>query len=286
MRPYGKLGGMANRTPLIQTDELAAALASDVPPLVLDVRWSLAAGADPRAYAAGHIPGAVFVDLDDAFSAPPGPEGRHPLPDAATFQQAMRAAGVTENRPVITYDAGDHMPAARAWWTLRYYGHPDVRVLDGGYRAWTESGLTADTVPATPPPGTFTATPGGMPLLDAPAAARLARTGILLDARAPERYRGETEPIDPVAGHIPGAVNAPTTSDTTESGHFRPAADLSAHYATLGVTPATQVGTYCGSGISAARQLLALTTAGIPAALYVGSWSNWLTDPDRPVATG
>lgn len=277
---------MPNTSPLIQAGELVAALASDTPPLVLDLRWTLADGPDPAAYAAGHIPGAVFVDLDRALSAPPGPAGRHPLPETATFQQAMRAAGVTEDRPVVTYDAGDHMPAARAWWTLRYFGHPDVRVLDGGYRAWTTAGHAVDTGPVAPAPGTFTAHPGGMPLLDADSATHLARTGILLDARAPERYRGETEPIDPVAGHIPGAINAPTTEDTGEDGRFHTPETLAAHYATLGARPDTTVGTYCGSGISAARQLLALTSAGIPAALYIGSWSNWITDPDHPVATG
>lgn len=276
----------ANRTPLIQADELAAALATDTPPLVLDVRWTLTGGADPGAYADGHIPGAVFVDLEQAFSAPPGPEGRHPLPDAERVQRAARAAGVSADRPVVTYDAGDHMPAARAWWILRYYGHPDVRVLDGGLPSWRAAGRSVDTTPADPPPGTFTASPGHMPLLDAEGAADLARTGILLDARAPERYRGEAEPMDPVAGHIPGAINAPTTEDTDDSGRFRPAADLAAHYAALGAKPGAEVAAYCGSGISAARQVLALHSAGIPAGLYLGSWSNWISDPERPVATG
>lgn len=276
----------ANRTPLIQADELAAELASGAPPLVLDVRWTLTGGADPGAYAEGHIPGAVFVDLEQAFSAPPGPEGRHPRPDAERVQRAARAAGVSADRPVVTYDAGDHMPAARAWWILRYYGHPDVRVLDGGLPAWLDTGHSVDTAPADPPPGTFTASPGHMPLLDAEGAAELARTGILLDARAPERYRGEAEPMDPVAGHIPGAINAPTTEDTDASGRFRPAADLAAHYAALGAKPGTEVAAYCGSGISAARQVLALHSAGIPAGLYLGSWSNWISDSDRPIATG
>lgn len=276
----------ANRTPLIQADELAAELASDTPPLVLDVRWTLTGGADPGAYADGHIPGAVFADLEQAFSAPPGPEGRHPLPDAERVQRAARAVGVSADRPVVTYDAGDHMPAARAWWILRYYGHPDVRVLDGGLPSWQDTGHSVDTTPTDPPPGAFTASPGHMPLLDAAGAAELARTGILLDARAPERYRGEAEPMDSVAGHIPGAINAPTTEDTDASGRFRPAADLAAHYAALGAKPGTKVAAYCGSGISAARQVLALHSAGIPAGLYLGSWSNWISDSDRPVATG
>lgn len=281
---------MPNRSPLIQADELAAALASDTPPLVLDVRWTLADGAATGAYAAGHIPGAVFADLDRVFSAPPGAQGRHPLPTAEAFEHAMRDLGVTEARPVVAYDLGDAMPAARAWWTLRYFGHPDVRVLDGGYPAWTasggpeEPGATAGAATAAAS-GTFTARPGSMPYVDADGAAEVARTGVLLDARAPERYRGEVEPMDPVAGHIPGAKNAPTSDDLAPNGHFHDATTLRAHYAAVGATPGTEVAAYCGSGVSAARELLALTIADIPASLYVGSWSNWLAE-DRPVATG
>ncbi|HEY3683906.1 MAG TPA: sulfurtransferase [Streptosporangiaceae bacterium] len=300
---------MPNRSPLIQADELAEALASDAPPVVLDVRWTLSDGPATEAYAAGHIPGAVFVDLDRDLSAPPGPEGRHPLPDPAAFQAAMRAAGVSADRPVVTYDLGDAMPAARAWWTLRYFGHPDVRVLDGGFPAWTAAdsppgtasgapldpaagrplGTAAarplDTTVPTPAAGDFIATPGAMPYLDADGAAEVARTGLLLDARAPERYRGESEPVDPVAGHIPGAKNAPTSDDLAPNGRFHTPATLSAHYTALGASEDIPVATYCGSGVSAARELLALTIAGIPAALYVGSWSNWLATP-HPVATG
>jgi thiosulfate/3-mercaptopyruvate sulfurtransferase len=282
---------MPNRSPLIQADELAEALASDAPPVVLDVRWTLSDGPATEAYTAGHIPGAVFVDLDRDLSAPPGPEGRHPLPAPAAFQAAMRAAGVSADRPVVTYDLGDAMPAARAWWTLRYFGHPNVRVLDGGFPAWTEAPMDPaaerplDTAVPTPAEGDFTATPGAMPYLDADGAAEVARTGLLLDARAPERYRGESEPVDPVAGHIPGAKSAPTTDDLAPNGRFHTPATLSAHYASLGASEDIPVATYCGSGVSAARELLALTIAGIPAALYVGSWSNWLAT-SHPVATG
>jgi thiosulfate/3-mercaptopyruvate sulfurtransferase len=251
---------------------------------VLDVRWELATGAQPDAYAAGHIPGAVFVDLDQELAAPPGPGGRHPLPGAEAFTEAMRGAGVSADRRVVLYDAGTGMAAARGWWVLRYYGHPDVAVLDGGLAAWTEAGgaLAAGEEQAATR-GTFTARPGHMPVLDAAGAAALARTGVLLDVRAPERYRGDTEPIDPVAGHIPGARNRPMAANVDATGRFR---DPVAIRDELAVGPDTPVGVYCGSGVSAAHTVLALDRAGIPAALYAGSWSDWITDPARPVATG
>jgi thiosulfate/3-mercaptopyruvate sulfurtransferase len=221
----------------------------------------------------------------------------------------MRAAGVSQDRPVVVYDDGDAMAASRAWWTLRYFGHPDVRVLDGGYRAWTEAGLPVTAEEPEPAPGDFTAEPGQMPVLDAASAQATARAGLLLDARAGERYRGETEHVDPVAGHIPGAVSAPTAANANPDGTFRDPADLATRFTALGAvagatppagTPAGMpagvpdagtpsappVGAYCGSGVTAAHEVLALALAGIPAALYVGSWSNWITDPARPIATG
>jgi thiosulfate/3-mercaptopyruvate sulfurtransferase len=195
----------------------------------------------------------------------------------------MRAAGVSRDRPVVVYDDGDSMAAARAWWTLRYFGHPDVRVLDGGYRAWAAAGCPVTTDEPAPAPGGFTARPGGLPVLDAAGAAELARAGRLLDARAAERYRGETEPVDPVAGHIPGAVSVPTAGNAAADGTFLPPGELAGRFAFLGGGP---VGVYCGSGVTAAHEVLALALAGLPAALYVGSWSEWITDPARPVATG
>jgi len=256
--------------------------------VLLDVRWRLAGPPGIDSYRQGHLPGAVFVDLDRDLAGPPGPAGRHPLPDPAAFQAAMRAAGVSRDRPVVVYDDSDATSAARAWWTLRYFGHPDVRVLDGGYRAWTGAGLPVSTDEPAPAPGDFTAEPGQMPVLDAPGAQETARTGLLLDARAGERYRGETEPVDPVAGHIPGAVSAPTAGNVNPDGTFKDPGGLAARFAALGVNPGTgmPVGSYCGSGVTAAHEVFALALAGIPAALYVGSWSNWVTDPARPVATG
>jgi thiosulfate/3-mercaptopyruvate sulfurtransferase len=277
-------------TPLITAGELARLLAGEPAPVLLDVRWRLPGAPGPsgiEAYQAGHLPGAVFVDLDRDLAAPPGQGGRHPMPAAAAFQAVMRAAGVSDDSLVVVYDDQDSTAAARAWWLLRYFGHQAVRVLDGGYRAWTRAGQPSAASPRpVPPPGGFTASPGHLPLLDAPGAAALAGAGLLLDARAGERYRGETEPIDPVAGHIPGAVSAPTAQNVNPDGTFRPAADLAARFAALGAAGAVSVGAYCGSGVTAAHEVLALTLAGFPAALYVGSWSEWVTDPSRPVATG
>ncbi|MBU6530137.1 sulfurtransferase [Streptomyces sp. NPDC057245] len=275
---------------IISAPELAGELAGTRPPVLLDVRWQLsaakAAGAPPfdgRAeYAAGHLPGAVYVDLDSELAAAPGTGGRHPLPDVAEFGAAMRRAGVSAGRPVVVYDGGQGWAAARAWWLLRWTGHPNVRVLDGGLPVW-EGPLSTD-VPA-PEEGDFRPVPGESGLLDADGAAALARTGVLLDARAGERYRGDVEPIDPVGGHIPGAVSAPTTENLAADGRFLAAGELRARFRTLGAEDG-EVGVYCGSGVSGAHEVLALAVAGIPAALYAGSWSEWSADPSRPVATG
>ncbi|MGW1598471.1 sulfurtransferase [Streptomyces sp. NPDC002343] len=278
-------------TAIITASDLALALAGDNPPLLLDVRWQLslarAAGApafDGRAeYAAGHLPGAVFVDLDRELAGAPGADGRHPLPDLAEFGAAMRRAGVSAARPVVVYDGGQGWAAARAWWLLRWTGHPDVRVLDGGLPSWR--GELSTEAPARAE-GDFVPAPAAGGLLDADGAAELARTGVLLDARAGERYRGEVEPIDRVGGHIPGAVSAPTTENVGPDGRFLPAAELRDRFKALGVSGDTEVGVYCGSGVSAAHEVLALAVADIPAALYVGSWSEWSSDPSRPVAVG
>jgi thiosulfate/3-mercaptopyruvate sulfurtransferase len=278
--------------PIISASELRAALAGDRPPVLLDVRWQLSApgSAQPpfdgrAAYAAGHIPGAVFVDLDRELAGEAGEKGRHPLPDLKEFGAAMRRAGVTASRPVVVYDGGQGWAAARAWWLLRWTGHPDVRVLDGGLPSWT--GPLRSSVPGpAPAEGDFEPVPGATGLLDADGAAELARRGLLLDARAGERYRGEVEPIDRVGGHIPGAVSAPTTENVDPDGRFLPAKELRARFEALGAAEGTDVGVYCGSGVSGAHEVLALAVAGIPASLYVGSWSEWSADPSRPVATG
>jgi thiosulfate/3-mercaptopyruvate sulfurtransferase len=272
---------------LVSVPALAADLASGPGPTLLDVRWQLGGPPGIDSYRRGHLPAAVFTDLDRDLAGPPGAGGRHPLPEPAAFQAAMRAAGVRQDRAVVVYDDADATIAARGWWTLRYYGHQDVRVLDGGYRAWVGAGLAVTQADPEPEPGDFTARPGRMPVLDAAGAQAIALTGRLLDARSAERYRGETEPVDPVAGHIPGAVSAPTIGNVSADGTFAGPAELAARFAALGVTgDGPAVGAYCGSGVTAAHEVLALALAGVPAALYVGSWSNWVADPDRPVATG
>ncbi|MFI1304921.1 sulfurtransferase [Streptomyces sioyaensis] len=272
---------------IITATELASELAQPAAPVLLDVRYQLGGPPGRPQYEAGHVPGAVYVDLDGELAAPPGPAGRHPLPDLDVFAGAMRAAGVRADRPVVVYDGGQSWAAARAWWLLRWSGHPDVRVLDGGLAAWEASGGALSVDQPAPPTGDFTPLPGALPVLTADDAAGLARRGVLLDARAAERYRGEVEPIDPVAGHIPGAVSAPTTENVAEgSTVFRDASELARRFAALGATADAEVGVYCGSGVSAAHEVLALAVAGVPAALYVGSWSEWTADPSRPVATG
>jgi thiosulfate/3-mercaptopyruvate sulfurtransferase len=316
------------------------------PPIVLDVRWRLGGPSGREDYARGHLPGAVFLDLDEDLAAPPGPAGRHPLPAPADLQRVLRAAGVRDDSPgvrdgspairdgspIVVYDADNGSIAARLWWLLRWAGHDRVRLLDGGFAAWVSEGHPVTTDVPTPTPGDMTVRPGHMPVLDADGAAELARSGVLLDARAPERYRGDVEPIDPKAGHIPGARNAPFAAHTGEDGRWRTPEELAEHFAKLGVLeppgqlgvserpempgqlgvperPEAQgqmgvsedraasaktvgeVGAYCGSGVTAASVVVALEVAGItsaaaPAALYVGSWSNWSADPARPVATG
>jgi thiosulfate/3-mercaptopyruvate sulfurtransferase len=253
------------------------------------VRWRLGGPPGRQSYLAGHLPGAVFIDLERELAGEPGPGGRHPMPAAASFEAAMRRAGVSGG-PVVVYDEADATAAARCWWLLRYFGHRDVTVLDGGYRAWVAGGghVVSGEPGRRPAPGDFTARPGNMLLLDATGAAEAARRGVLLDARARERYRGEVEPVDPVAGHIPGAVSAPATDNVDAEGRFLPAAVLREHFAALGAGEqgSVPVGAYCGSGVTAAQEVLALAAAGVSAGLYVGSWSHWVTDPSRPVATG
>ena len=278
--------------PLINVSSLARELAGASPPVVLDVRWRLGGPPGLDSYLDGHLPGAVFIDLDTDLAGPPGAAGRHPLPEPAVFVTVMRRAGVRPGRLVVAYDDGDSTVAARAWWTLRYFGHDQVQVLDGGLRAWLAAGKPITPGPGSPAPvpgpgePVFAARPGQLPLLDHAGAAAVARNGMLLDARAAARYRGETEPVDRVAGHIPAAVSAPTSANVTADGLLQSPAQLRERFAALGVHPGQPVGVYCGSGVTAAHEVLALDLAGIRAALYVGSWSGWIADPDRPVATG
>lgn len=274
--------------PLVDVAALQAELGGTRPPLLLDVRAAPSGDGLRDDYLAGHLPGAVYVDLGTDLAAPHGPHGgRHPLPTPADAAEAFRRLGVRDRRPVVVYDHVEGVIVARAWWMLRWLGHTDVRLLDGGLTAWTAAGLPLEQGDVTPGSGDFTGRPGGMPLLDADAAAALSRDGVLLDARAGERFRGETEPLDPVAGHIPGARNLPTRDNAGADRRLLAPEALRARFASVGVDAGTSVGVYCGSGVTAAHTVLALEVAGFPpAALYAGSWSDWVSDPDRPVATG
>lgn len=271
---------------LITKDELAQVLSSV---RVLDVRWTVTAPDGRPAYRAGHIPGAVYVDLDAELSdhAVPG-QGRHPLPSPAALQNAARRWGLDDGDAVVVYDDWNGQAAARAWWLLRAAGMADVRILDGGWAAWQRAGLPAESGEVAPDPGTLTiASLDKMRTVDTDSVAAQADSTdhLVLDARAPARYRGDEEPLDPRAGHIPGAVSAPTAANVTADGTFLSAADLTARFAALGADHA-DVTVYCGSGVTATHQIAALAIAGIDAALYPGSWSQWSSDPDRPVATG
>ena len=266
-------------TPLIEAEELQATTGFVT---VLDVRYRTGGPAGADEFGSGHIPGASYVDLEADLAAQPGEGGRHPLPNPQHFVSAMRRHGVSNARPVVVYDDWGGRAAARAWWLLRHYGHPDVRLLDGGWAAWLAFGGAVETVTLLHQPGDFDAKPGEMRVVEADGVPDI---GVLIDSRAPERFSGEVEPIDPVAGHIPGAVNVPTTLNLDNHGRFRDPHELVAVSARVGATADADVAAYCGSGVTAAHDVLAMEIAGITAALYPGSWSGWITDPDRPVET-
>ncbi len=262
---------------------------ADLPSLdavLLDTRLTTTGPPGREQYGAGHLPGAAYVDVDDDLAEAPGAGGRHPLPEPGRFVAAMQRAGVHRDSTVIVYDAGPATAAGRLWWLLHDYGHEDVMVLDGGLAAWTAAGLPVSTEEVSPGPGDWTGTPGHLAVVGDAEAAHLPAQGVLIDVRAAERFRGEAETIDPVAGHVPGAVNAPLTGNTDEVGRFLPAAELRSRFAGLGVRADVPVATYCGSGVTACQTILALRLAGLDATLYPGSWSGWISDPSRPVATG
>jgi len=277
--------GTANEV-LISAAELQAALAKDPSVRLLDVRWELGRTDGHRQYLEGHLPGAVFVDLDAELSAPPGTGGRHPLPAPEDLSAAARRWGINDGDLVVAYDAAGSSAAARAWWLLRHAGFPNVRLLDGGLRAWQEAGGELAAGEETPAPGNADLAWGHMPVADMDSAGKLAAEGVLLDARAPERFRGETEPIDPRAGHIPGAVNVPAAGNLDERGRFADPAVLRSRFEAAGVDGIRETAAYCGSGVFAAAEVAALQIAGFDAALYPGSWSEWSSTPGRPVATG
>jgi 3-mercaptopyruvate sulfurtransferase SseA len=271
---------------LISASELLAAHPSRTT-VLLDVRWALGDDRGHGNYLDGHLPGAVFVDLESELADPPSAaEGRHPLPSLQRLQAAARRWGIHDCDRIVAYDATGGLAAARAWWLLRWGGLADVRLLDGGLDAWLRAGGPVETGDVVRERGDVTLTGGGMPVLSIDQAARLPSSGLLLDARAGERYRGEVEPVDPRAGHVPGALSAPTTENLAADRTFRPAAELAERFAALGVQRGATVGVYCGSGVTAAHEIVALAVVGIDAALWPGSWSQWSADPTRPAATG
>lgn len=255
----------------MDANELEACLYKGAP-VLLDVRYRLGGPSGFEEYVERHIPGAHYVDLDTALAAPPDERGRHPLPDVAAFEAAMRAAGVCNDVPVVVYDDWSGRAAARCWWLLRWAGHTNVRVLDGGLGAW-RGGVAQGSSPTAP--GDFVARPGAMPQVDAE---DVLAQSCLIHARAPSRFRGDEEPVDPVAGHIPGALNRPTDDNLTPEGTFKPAAELARLYEGLGGATV-----YCGSGVTACHDLLAMEVAGIAGKLFAPSWSGWITDRSRPI---
>jgi thiosulfate/3-mercaptopyruvate sulfurtransferase len=277
-------------TTLVSTAELAAHL-QDPGWIVFDCRHDLAnAGYGPAEYARGHVPGARFLHQDHDLAAPPtGRNGRHPLPEARTFVRKLGELGVDEHKQVVAYDAHGGVYASRLWWMLRWIGHANVAVLDGGFIKWTGEQRPVSALPPRPVPAPFAGEARAMTATAADLLALIGKPGgKLIDARSPDRFRGENETLDPVGGRIPGALNRFFKDNLDAQGCFRPAAELRRTFsALLGDTPAERVVHSCGSGVSACHNLLAMEIAGLPGSkLYPGSWSEWCSDPSRPVERG
>lgn len=280
-------------TTLISVDELITLRDGGIPTVVLDCSFELTdAAAGRRVYEAGHLPGAFYVDLDQTLSSPPtGKNGRHPLPSQVEFVQAMATLGLNNDTQVVTYDHAGGMYAARLWWMLRWVGHSAAAVLDGGVAAWKAAGQSLDSTPPAPVPrGDFSLRPTLVSVVDFGEVRANVDKGekLVLDARAPDRFRGENETLDPVGGHIPGARNRLFRDNLGADGRLKPAAQLREEFdAITGGKRGSDLISQCGSGVTACHNLLAMEVAGLKgAALYPGSWSEWCAQPEAPIATG
>jgi thiosulfate/3-mercaptopyruvate sulfurtransferase len=275
---------------LITATELADLIEAGDPLTILDVRWRLDEPDGRAAYEEGHLPGAVYVSLDEELSDHAVTRrGRHPLPSGRSLEAAARRWGIQQDSLVVIYDDWNRAGSARAWWVLTAAGLPKVRILDGGLGAWRSAGRELETGPVTPQGGNVTVPhddlyTGARPTLTAEQAGAGAVT--LLDARAPDRYRGDAEPVDAVAGHIPGARNLPSGSVLAADGTFLGDYALAQQLSDRGIDQAGPLGAYCGSGVTATIAIAALAAMGCEAALYPGSWSEWSSDPNHPVARG
>lgn len=273
---------------LITAAQLGELIQAGEPVSILDVRWQLDVPDGRPAYEQGHLPGAVYVSLEDELSdhTVTG-RGRHPLPKGRALESAARRWGVRQGVPVVVYDDWNRAGSGRAWWVLTAAGIPKVRILDGGLAAWRSAGRGLETGSVTPQPGDVTVLHddlygGSQPTLTAEQTQNIT----LLDARAPERFRGDNEPVDAAAGHIPGAKNLPIGAVLTGDGTFRDDASLTQLLSDRGIDDGARVGAYCGSGVTATIVVAALTALGREAALFPGSWSEWTSDPNRPIARG
>jgi thiosulfate/3-mercaptopyruvate sulfurtransferase len=280
---------MARQDYFVSAEALKAELDAGADIVLLDIRFTPGGPDLYPEYEAGHIPGAVFVDLGKQLSRPgTGTEGRRPLPRPESLQETIRALGIDEHSKVVVYDNNNGLTAGRGWWVLTWAGVPNVRLLDGGYAAWLRAGGAVSTDAPTPRKASaFVVKPGQLPTLGIDEAAELPAKGILLDARGTGAYEGTQQDASLAkSGHIPGALNAGTRLNLSEEGLLRPEAELEQRFAEFGVGSGKPVGAYCGGGVAAAHEVLVLKSLGIDAALFVGSWSAWVSDPDRPVATG
>lgn len=258
---------------------------------IADLRWSLGGPPGRDRYAAGHIPGAIFLDLDHDISAPRGSgPGRHPIPTPSRLAEVLSERGIGDEHVVVAYDDAGGTVASRLWWLFEHFGHAGTAaILDGGISAWTDAGRTLTVDAPDHPPATWrTRAPRTDDVVDAAIvdARRLDPGTLLLDVRAPERYRGELEPIDPRAGHIPGAVSAPSAGNLQPDGRLLSPEGLADRFRALGATDGRRVIAACGSGVNATQTILAMRLAGMDAQLYEGSWSDWSSDPARPAAMG